>query len=84
MCHLAEEAVNFGCLDNCSGFPYENYLQQVKKLVTSARNPLVQIAKRLSELKLKTSGSLLKSTSVTVSKKMKNNAFILDTQFVVN
>jgi hypothetical protein len=37
------------CLDNCSAFKFENYLQQQKKRVYSGRRPLLQISKRVQE-----------------------------------
>src|SRR6218665_1431413 len=33
MIHMTAEAQQFGCLDNCSGFIFENYLQQIKLMV---------------------------------------------------
>ena len=48
--HLAEEYKNFGSLDSISGFPFENYLGQIKRLVRKPHQPLQQIVKRLSEI----------------------------------
>lgn len=48
--HFTADVVEHGCLDECSGFPFENYLQQLKRMVRSGRSPLAQIAKRLSEV----------------------------------
>jgi len=72
--HLAAEAVTFGSLDSCSGFPFENYLQQMKRLVRSGRNPLVQIAKRLGEMKPPKAVNL--QNTVSVSSNLKNNVYI--------
>lgn len=48
--HLAEEYRQFGSLDNISGFPFENYLGQVKRLLRKPHQPLQQVVKRLSEI----------------------------------
>lgn len=72
--HLSSEAKKFGCLDNCSAFPFENYLQRMKKMVRSGKNPIVQIVKRLSELKTE---NIIKQAHA-FSRKTKNNCFILE------
>lgn len=33
-----------------SAFPFENYLGKLKQLIRTPKNPLVQVAKRLSEM----------------------------------
>ena len=76
MLHLAADAKKFGCLDNCSAFPFENYLHHLKKLVRSGRSPLVQIVKRLNE-----GGSLrreLTEKEGKVSSKHPNNIYMLN------
>ena len=47
--HISSEANEFGCLDNCSPFSFENYLQVLKKRIRSSRRPLVQIVKLIKE-----------------------------------
>ncbi|KAL6484520.1 hypothetical protein MHYP_G00065650 [Metynnis hypsauchen] len=47
--HLADEYRQFGPLDNVSGFPFENYLCQIKRLLRKPHQPLQQVVKRLSE-----------------------------------
>lgn len=49
--HLQDDASHFNCsLNDISCFPFENYLQQVKKCVRSGRSPLEQVTRRLSEI----------------------------------
>jgi hypothetical protein len=47
--HITEDAKNYRSLNNCSCFPFENYLSSVKRLVRSGKAPLQQIARRLQE-----------------------------------
>ena len=47
--HLCAEANEFECLDMFSAFPYENYLQTLKKNIRSSRRPLIQTVKRILE-----------------------------------
>ena len=74
--HIAADAVTFGNLDSCSGFPFENHLQQLKRLVRSGRSPLIQIAKRLREVKPAKTIDVQKSP--TISSNAKNNAYIVN------
>lgn len=48
MC-TAKEVELSGQLDKSSAFIFENYMQHLKQMVRSARNPLVQVARRLKE-----------------------------------
>ena len=47
--HLANEVKKFGPLDNISAFPYENFLQTIKKMIRKPKFPLQQVIRRLSE-----------------------------------
>lgn len=47
--HIADDVSIFGNLDNCSAFPFENYLQTMKNYVRKGQIPLQQIVKRLAE-----------------------------------
>ncbi|XP_050513733.1 uncharacterized protein LOC126889458 [Diabrotica virgifera virgifera] len=49
LCHLSEEARLFGPLDQISAFPFENYLNEIKKSVKSPNKPLEQLFCRLTE-----------------------------------
>lgn len=71
--HLAEDAQNFGGLDNCSAFKFESYLHQIKKMVRSGKNVLAQVANRLEE----TSQLKVENKEKLMSFKHPNNVFVL-------
>ncbi|XP_061597513.1 uncharacterized protein LOC133460763 isoform X3 [Cololabis saira] len=49
--HLHEDVRHFQCsLNEVSCFPFENYLQKIKKHVRSGKSPLEQVTRRLAEL----------------------------------
>lgn len=73
--HLADDVLTHGCLDRFSGFPFENYLQKLKRFVRSGKSPLVQIVRRLSE----SSGDVCQlASSSMVCVKPPNNGYILE------
>jgi hypothetical protein len=47
--HLRREVELFGKLDNSSAFIFENFMQRLKRMVRSGRNPLVQVSQRIKE-----------------------------------
>ena len=47
--HLSSHCLLFGPLHCFSGFPFENHLQTIKKLVRKPKYPLPQVIRRLSE-----------------------------------
>lgn len=49
--HLHEDSLIYNSpLDKMSSFPFENFIQTLKKYVRRFSNPIVQVAKRQSEL----------------------------------
>ena len=48
--HLSTDAKHLGCLDSFSAFPFENFLQQLKKMVRKPNFALAQVIRRLSEI----------------------------------
>ena len=74
--HLAADTEEYGNLDACSAFEFENYVQQLKKMVRSGHNPIVQIAKRLGELSTGKISKPNKENIICVKKP--NNAYILN------
>lgn len=47
--HLPYDFLRLGPLDNFSCFPFENFLQKIKRKVRNSRNPLSSLVKRLAE-----------------------------------
>lgn len=47
--HLASDALRFGNLETVSAFPFENYLQKVKRLLRGYNGALSQVVKRIEE-----------------------------------
>jgi hypothetical protein len=47
--HLADDAERFGSLDKISAFPYENYMQTLKKMLRGKSNHLSQVIRRVIE-----------------------------------
>lgn len=48
--HLSESINIFGCLHNSSAFPFENFLQYLKKNIRKGHKPLEQVIKRCKEV----------------------------------
>lgn len=47
--HLSEDVKRFGKLDNYSAFKFENFMQQMKKMVKKGSHPLQQVRNRLKK-----------------------------------
>ncbi|XP_055687362.1 uncharacterized protein LOC129792384 [Lutzomyia longipalpis] len=47
--HVADDVRQLGALPSISSYPFENHLQDVKRLIRMGRSPLAQVAKRLCE-----------------------------------
>lgn len=47
--HLNEDARNFGNLDKASCFPFENFMQTIKRMLHSKNYPVEQVSKRIIE-----------------------------------
>ncbi|KAL1251834.1 hypothetical protein QQF64_019630 [Cirrhinus molitorella] len=72
MLHIARDAGNFGGLENCSAFMFEDYLQTPKRMVRSGRNPLVQVTRRPEER-----SKQKKTTVEKISTKTQDCAYVL-------
>ena len=74
--HVHEDVRNFGCsLNEISAFRYENFMKTLKKMVRNANNPVVQIAKRLSEIKNTT--RIKSSKKRVISIRLRDSCFLL-------
>lgn len=47
--HLADDYLKHGPLDNCSAFPFENYMKNLKGMLRKHEKPLQQVVKRYEE-----------------------------------
>jgi len=79
MLHIADDAEEFGCLDSCSGFPFENYLGRLKKLVRSRNKALEQLVKRIHEQERSPCNPRV-SVNDQVRLERPNNAFVSDSR----
>jgi hypothetical protein len=81
--HLSDVADRFGCLQNCNAYPFENYMQTLKRLVHNSKNPLVQVVKRLYEMERSTSLNRLQEKnfgSVRICVTKPDNCYITDAE----
>ena len=76
--HLADDVSKHGPLDSFSAFPYENFLQKLKKMVRSGKNPMTQIVKRIYEIQNNGSTTVKINSQFNISEKRPNNSFILN------
>ncbi len=76
--HLHEDASHFNVsLNDISCFPFENYLQQIKKHVRSGRSPLEQVTRRLSEIEHSEVNKSKMHSKVFASVKERDSCFLL-------
>ena len=65
-------------LDEISGFPFENYLQVLKKFVRKSHNSLAQVVKRISELeRFAMNGIDFKNLDTVITIREKDSSFPL-------
>ncbi|CAI6373263.1 unnamed protein product [Macrosiphum euphorbiae] len=48
--HICDDYIKFGPLDNCSTFPFENYMSTLKNMIRKPDKPLIQVVKRSNEI----------------------------------
>lgn len=49
MIHICDDYKQYGALDSCSSFPFENFMKNLKKMVKKHDKPLQQIVRRYGE-----------------------------------
>lgn len=78
--HLPDDVEYFQCpLDDVSSFPFENYLQTLKKMVRQSKNPIAQVTKRLTELEASIKCRHVSKEKFTyVSDTLRDGCFLLE------
>ena len=77
--HLHEDVINFqSSLDDISCFKYKNYMQNFKKFVKKAQNPIVQVARRQSEILAFSLKDKKGHLTPTVSTRPRDSCFLLE------
>lgn len=85
LAHLCSDSQKFQCsLNKISCFKFENYLQTLKKMIRNAKNPIAQVAKRLSEMEESEckSGRGDGQREMRISTSSKDRCFLLNDGFV--
>lgn len=67
--HLVDDVKRFGILSKFSAYPFESKLYQIKNMIRSGHKPLIQVAKRISELNKIVSDEGATSKQQTILKK---------------
>ena len=76
--HLHDDSAYFNVpLDDISCFPFENYLQVLKKFVRKTQNPVSQVLKRVAELENNSSYYSTKCTRTHASSVKKKDSWFL-------
>ena len=79
--HLHEDVSHFKCsLNDISCFPFENYLQKIKKHVRNGRSPLEQVTRRLAEIEHSQLNTAKLHPKAIISVKEKDCCFLLEDQ----
>ena len=81
--HVPEDVKNMDCsLNEISAFPFENYMQTLKKHVRNSQNPVVQVAKRQAEKEGANYLKAIRRKSYTLSIRFKDSCFqLMDKKF---
>lgn len=80
--HIVDDVKFMECsLNEISAFPYENFMQVLKKKVRNCKNPVIQITKRFIEKEVADNFSNSNNSSVkvllTISERFRDSCFLL-------
>uniref|UniRef100_W5MYB2 Transposase domain-containing protein n=1 Tax=Lepisosteus oculatus TaxID=7918 RepID=W5MYB2_LEPOC len=79
--HLHQDVVQFNCsLNYVSAFPFENFLQSLKKLVRNSHNPIAQVVKRMKEKERVQSNCEASGSRMYILSRQKDCCFLLDNE----
>lgn len=77
--HIVDDYRKYGTLDNCSCFPFENFMKCLKKMVRKFDKPLEQVVKRYEELLAFTEPKVILTSNLDVSfKKLHDKGPLID------
>lgn len=72
--HLHEDIDNHQCgLESLSAFPFENFLNRIKKMVRKSHQPISQVTKRIKEMETNSYCMTLKEIQTKVQPNSKND-----------
>jgi len=80
--HIADDLCERKSLNDINAFPFENYLQKMKKFIRNGNNPIAQVAKRLHVLK-RYGSTNTKKTFSKVSVQPPNNSFFIASDKII-
>lgn len=76
--HIVDDYRKYGSLDNCSCFPFENYLKSLKKMVRKFEKPLEQVVNRYEEFLTFTEPKISSLNKEIVFKKPHNDGPLVE------
>jgi len=80
--HITDDLTESKSLNDMNAFPFENYLQKMKKMVRNGNNPVAQVAKRLGVLK-RYGSAVTKKNFSKVSVQPPNNCFYIPNNKII-
>jgi hypothetical protein len=75
--HLTDDAVKFGSLNNINAFPFENFMQVLKRMLREKNRELPQIIRRVSERQQLFYDQKVEKKVLKISKDLKDRGWML-------